>query len=688
MEFDSSSTESKGGGRNWDRVAAVSGVVVFVVLLVLALVFGVVSVLRVVRGAGGPPYPVTSVTDAAPGEVVRLGHGRPNHLAYSPDGQHLAVASSVGVWVYATDIDDEGRLLQSAGEWVDNVSWSPDGRTLAVSADGIHLLSVEGDEVIRTLEKSDENVLEQHVSWSPDGRFVAAAVDDWPRYELRLWTVENGRLIQRIRYEDGAEAVSWSPDGRQLALATGTKVVIHTPLTEPEEAIVIDEVPEYLEAVSWSPDGSMIAAASLYRVDIWSLAEERVLPIADNFGGYLASISWSPDSRLLAVGGDNPVVSIWNTEGDLVKELAEEGHWAELVSWSPNGGQLAIGREGDGTVELWDVEEGQLVRYLGEGTGWAESVSWSPDGSMVAVGGHNRQVLLWSVAEGQFVQKFGKSNPGFQQAQASWSPDVSMVAIQGGGEPDNTIKVWSVAEDALLLDLKLDNVVDVVVWSPNANLLAIGQEGDVELWSVPEGRLVRTLSGDVGAINSISWSPDGTKVAAGTGRWEERGGAFNSVSIGLVALWRVEDGELLHVLAEDNMETVRSVAWSPDNRQVAAVADVPAKGRFIGPYGFCGVWIWNTEQGELHQELPPQPGHCWTLDWSVNNLIAYGAGTDVLIASPNGEILRGLAGRNGVVESVSWSPDGSQLASAGYGGAVFVWQEKAVKQWTGKSNND
>jgi WD40 repeat protein len=312
-------------------------------------------------------------------------------------------------------------------------------------------------------------------------------------------------------------------------------------------------------------------------------------------------------------------------------------------------------------------------------------VSWSPNGSMVAVGGQNRQVLLWSTAERRVVQKLGESNPGIPRIQVSWSPDGSMVAIQGGGEPDNTVKVWSVADGVLLLDLKLDNIVDAVVWSPDANLLAIGQEGNVELWSVPEGRLVRTLRGDVGAINSISWSPDGTRVAAGTGRWE--GDAVDFVSIGLVAVWRVEDGELLHVLAEDNMETVRSVAWSPDGHQIAAIANVPARGRFVGPYRFCGVWIWNTEQGQLEQTIPPQEGNCWTLDWSVDNLIAFGAGTDVLIASPEGEILRGLSGRNGVVESVSWSPDGSQLASAAYGGTVLVWQEKAIKQWGGKSND-
>ena len=34
---------------------------------------------------------------------ARLGKGRANDSAYSPDGKRLAVASSIGIWLYDTD---------------------------------------------------------------------------------------------------------------------------------------------------------------------------------------------------------------------------------------------------------------------------------------------------------------------------------------------------------------------------------------------------------------------------------------------------------------------------------------------------------------------------------------------------------------------------------------------------------
>ena len=37
------------------------------------------------------------------GARARLGKGEINELAYSPDGKYLAVASSIGIWLYDAD---------------------------------------------------------------------------------------------------------------------------------------------------------------------------------------------------------------------------------------------------------------------------------------------------------------------------------------------------------------------------------------------------------------------------------------------------------------------------------------------------------------------------------------------------------------------------------------------------------
>lgn len=76
------------------------------------------------------PYNITSLVELAPSEIMRLGRGLIREVAYAPNGQTLAVASSLGIWLYKVDSPDYGRLLShTSSVW--SVRWSPDGATLA-----------------------------------------------------------------------------------------------------------------------------------------------------------------------------------------------------------------------------------------------------------------------------------------------------------------------------------------------------------------------------------------------------------------------------------------------------------------------------------------------------------------------------------------------------------------------------
>ena len=54
-----------------------------------------------------------------------------NDVQYSPDGTHLAVATAIGIWLYNLNSDEEPVLLTTDRVNVYNVSFSPDGKTLA-----------------------------------------------------------------------------------------------------------------------------------------------------------------------------------------------------------------------------------------------------------------------------------------------------------------------------------------------------------------------------------------------------------------------------------------------------------------------------------------------------------------------------------------------------------------------------
>ncbi len=61
----------------------------------------------------------------------RFGKGGAAGAAFSPDSTHIAVASSIGVWIYDVKTGEPRELLTGHTDGVNTVSFSPDGRLLA-----------------------------------------------------------------------------------------------------------------------------------------------------------------------------------------------------------------------------------------------------------------------------------------------------------------------------------------------------------------------------------------------------------------------------------------------------------------------------------------------------------------------------------------------------------------------------
>ena len=65
------------------------------------------------------------------GAIALLGKGWINEISFSPDGDWLAVASTIGIWIYNTDTGEELDLPTWHTSMITSVCFSPDGCTLA-----------------------------------------------------------------------------------------------------------------------------------------------------------------------------------------------------------------------------------------------------------------------------------------------------------------------------------------------------------------------------------------------------------------------------------------------------------------------------------------------------------------------------------------------------------------------------
>ena len=114
------------------------------------------------------------------GVTARLGKGNIRGMAFSPDGTRLAVASSIGVWIYDVRAGNEKEQdLLTADLWSPNsVAYSPDG-TIIVSGssdDTVRLWDARTGEHMTVLTGHRSFV--KSVAFSPDGATLATGSMD------------------------------------------------------------------------------------------------------------------------------------------------------------------------------------------------------------------------------------------------------------------------------------------------------------------------------------------------------------------------------------------------------------------------------------------------------------------------------------------------------------------------------
>ncbi len=616
------------------------------------------------------------------------------------NGESILVTSGADGTIRLWDAEtQEQQFVNQSSDAVTAMALSPDGRRFVTSdATGIVNFWKYPENEINFIVKHRSKVLA--MAFSPDAKYLITAGETIDGIgEIKIWDAVYGDKLATVNVQQQAiQTLAFAPDGASFVSGAGTKLrtefshgeVILWNATRHSVTRMIDPFSGGILRAEFAPDGKIIAVAGMHRSTKNSISTNEVQLIEAKNGqtafslqGHwyeITSLAFSKDGRRLFTGSRDRTVRVWDTAlGTETAVLTGHGSTVTQMAISHKRSQLLTADQ-NGQIKKWKIGPSQITSYVQAPLleflfqGAVDRMQFIRNGKSLVTCDRFAGITIWDAATGFSSGRSLRAASTMQTTASAVSPDGSTVAtaVIGLGENNGEILVWNVEGGSISSRLTGPvGTIKCMEFSPDGKTLATaGENLEIWLWDVQPETLTEwaRLKGHTDQVTALAFAADGTTLASGTA---DR----------TVLLWKFPSSTsrdatkiFSRVLSDEFSSEITSLRFFENGASLLCSTKETTQ-------------LWTTKTLKSTLSVPGSIA-VYSADFSR---FACGGGlkskTEVRIyTSESGrEIARLTGGHQDTISAMTFTPDGKHILTAGRDYSVKCWNVDLGEQVFGLS---
>lgn len=313
---------------------------------------------------------------------------------------------------------DQSAIAPASGR-VSSLDFSPDGRTLAASANGIGLSTSSGGAFLWDISdvnrpRSRGQLTDQYMSvvrYSPDGTSVAGLTD--LSEILTAWDAHTGQQILSLNTSntdpgDPLRSVAFTSDAKLMACGTKGGSIHLVSLANHSDLVVPSGTSVDVVWLAFQPDGTLAFPdgqdSTLRFVPVGGAAPPNPVPLPyHQFGAVAMS---SDGAKVVNIAGDGAiqVTDLTTAKTTVTGHVTVSA--SSYAAYSSDTGTVAVTIDDSTgtryTLTVWNVPTGRqtltLAGHWAGTTSGVTSMAVNHAGTMAAVGNDQGSIQLWDIS--------------------------------------------------------------------------------------------------------------------------------------------------------------------------------------------------------------------------------------------------------------------------------------------------